>query len=355
MRLTEAGAPAGSGAQSPAAPRALAASSLRGRRVVLLGSTGFVGRHLRRSLLAEGARLLEVSPSATVSQGSSHGPPVGAVALDLLHTDAAGIAELLDSFRAEVVVNAAGRLWEVSEEAMWRSNVELVRQLVAALTLLDRRPRLLQLGSVHEYGLGDPRIATSEDQEPAPLGAYGRSKLAATRAVLAASGPSGLDGVVLRVANVTGSGQPPGSLFGRISAHLAEAGSARGRGEQPDPLTLKPLRAHRDLVDVADMFAAVAAAACVPEERLSERLFNVGSGRAVVMRDVVEDMIRLSGLPVPLVEVPDERPAPESPDWQQLDIARARRVLGWVPRYELRESLRDMLPRTTASGEEGTW
>ncbi|WP_330290099.1 NAD-dependent epimerase/dehydratase family protein [Streptomyces sp. NBC_00576] len=311
-----------------------------GLSVVVLGGTGFLGRHIGEAFTALGARVLPVSRTGGYDSAQDRTP----VRLDLLAAAPEEIAGLLDSTGADVVVNAAGRAWRADEEQMAAGNAELVERLVAALAGLPGPPvRLVQLGTVHEYGAGALDAATNEDHTPAPVTAYGRTKLLGARAVLRAASERGVDGVVLRLANVIGAGVPEGSLFGRVAAHLGEAARAHARGEKAAELRLPPLRVARDLVDAADAVAAVLAAATAPGAAVTGRVINVGRGEAVPMRRLIHRMVSLSGLEVPVVEDPERPPSRTDVAWQRLDIARAERLLGWRPRRSLDDSLRDLL------------
>ncbi|MFJ9946683.1 NAD-dependent epimerase/dehydratase family protein [Kitasatospora sp. NPDC091207] len=323
-----------------------------GPSVVVLGGTGFLGRHLGEAFAALGSQVHRVA------RGGPDRPPgdAGIVRLDLLTAAPQEIAEFLGSVRAEVIVNAAGRAWQADEAEMTAGNAVLVERLVDVISLLPGPSvRLVQLGSVHEYGAGASDAGTTEEHEPAPVTAYGRTKLLGTREVLHAAEHRGIDGVVLRLANVIGAGAPAGSLFGRVAAHLAEAARADARGEKAAALRLPPLRAARDVVDAGDVAAAVVAAATAPGARVTGRVINVGRGQAVPMRRLIDRMVALSGLEVPVTEDDAVGTSRTDVDRQRLDISRARELLGWRPRRSLDASLRELLaaglpPHDTPSG-----
>ncbi|MGW0702194.1 NAD-dependent epimerase/dehydratase family protein [Streptomyces sp. NPDC002867] len=311
-----------------------------GLSVVVLGGTGFLGRHVCEAFAALGARVHPVSGTGAHDPAKDRTP----IRLDLLTAEPKDIARLLVSTSADVVVNAAGRAWRADEQQMAAGNTHVVERLVTALARPSCPPvRLVQLGSVHEYGAGAPDAATGEDHEPAPVTAYGRTKLLSTRAVLRATSEHGVDGVVLRLANVIGAGAPEGSLFGRVAAHLGEAARAVARGEKAAALRLPPLRTARDLVDAGDAAAAVVAGATAPAPAVTGALINVGSGQAVPMRGLIHRLVTLSGLDVPVAIDPEGPSARTDVAWQRLDIARAERLLGWRPRRHLDDSLRDLL------------
>jgi nucleoside-diphosphate-sugar epimerase len=292
-------------------------------RAVVVGATGFVGRHVCATLAASGARVTPVSRT-------------GGLVVDLARE--AGqrrLAELLAAQRTQVVVNAAGSVWRCTEQEMYRDNATLVEGLVRVVAGQPRPVRLIQLGTVMEYGPGTPGTGTPEDRAPAPATAYGRSKLLGTEAVLHGCRTAGVQGVVLRVANVCGPGTPPGSLLRTVADHLTtgDLGNA--------VLRFGSLRVWRDFVDAGDVADAVLAAARAPADAIAGQVINIGRGEAVQMRWLVERMIALAGVPVSVVE--DGTAARSDGHWQQLDIGKAYRLLGWRPRRGLDESLKDLL------------
>ncbi|MEU3301215.1 NAD(P)-dependent oxidoreductase [Streptomyces sp. NPDC006678] len=312
---------------------------MTGTRVVVLGGTGFLGGHLRAAFRAEGDQVVCVSRTSPGTAAGSAASDERFLALDLLALSPHELRAHLTALDPDIMVNAAGAVWKVTEQQMHAANAELVTTLIAALRELPRRPRLIQLGSVHEYGAGTRDSGLAEDGMEAPVTPYGRSKLAASRSVLDAAGTGALDGVVLRMANIVGPGVPTGSLLGDIAAHVERY--AKDPEATDAELVFPPLRAERDFVDVRDVVDAVLAAARAPRTEVSGRVINIGSGRAVPAGEVVERLLALSGLPVRLVERPADGAA--FVDCQRLDVSRARRLLGWEPRRDLDTALTGLL------------
>ncbi|MDC7340045.1 NAD-dependent epimerase/dehydratase family protein [Streptomyces lydicus] len=146
------------------------------------------------------------------------------------------LTEVLTRTAPHVVVNAAGAVWAASEEEMARGNVLLVDRLLTVLPRLPRPPRLLQLGTVHEYGppLGDGPV--TEAAALRPVSGYGRTKARASEAVLGAARDGALEATVLRISNAVGAGLPrPACWAGsprrwprhRATAPRPSCGSAR--------------------------------------------------------------------------------------------------------------------------------
>lgn len=317
--------------------------------VIVLGGTGFLGHHIRNALRSAGHRVVCVTRRPPVDADAGAGRADEIVQLDLVAAEPAEIARVVADHQPRAVVNAAGQPWVKEPAEVERLQAGLVRRVLAGLAELPKPPRFVQLGSVHEYGPAvEPLLR--EDHPPQPVTPYGTAKLQATRAVLAASTGGGLEGVVLRVGNAIGPGLPPGSLLGTITAQLVRAAAALRAGREPEPLTLAPLRVRRDYLDARDVAEAAVLAATSPAAGGGPHVINIGSGTAVRVRQLVDRLVELSGLPVPVVDVPQPPGRTDVPSLR-LDISRAERILGWRPVVPLDTSLKDTLARALDTGQ----
>ncbi|MEU6393832.1 NAD(P)-dependent oxidoreductase [Streptomyces sp. NPDC046939] len=304
--------------------------------MVVLGGNGVLGSRVCAQFAAAGCSVLSVSRSG--ARAPWWPDAVRSTALDLSAGDTEGLRRTLSG--ADVVVNAAAVVWRTTEAAMRALHMEFVDRLIDVLA--ESGPRLVQLGSSYEYGPAEFGAPTTEDDLAAPASFYGMTKRYSTEAVRSAAQEYRLNGVVLRVANVAGPGAGGNSLPGMVARQLT-AGATQ--------LRLSPLTCWRDYVDVRDVVDAVLAAAD-PTADVSGQVINIGGGAAVAVRDLVDRLIQLSGVPARIVELAD-RPVLEPMPWQQLDISRARDLLGWRPVRHLHESLTDLLAaeRRSRAGE----
>ncbi|MER6414110.1 NAD-dependent epimerase/dehydratase family protein [Streptomyces humidus] len=305
-------------------------------RALVLGGTGFVGRQVCARLAALGHDVLAV--------GRTRPPRTGRAgrfaALDLAAATPDALVALLRAHRPTVVVNAAGGVWNVDAEQMVRSNVTVVERLVAALGGWEPRPRLIQLGSAHEYGPVPYGSLVDEETPPDPRTDYGRTKLRGTTCVLDATRAGVVDGIVLRISNVLGPDAPATSLPGATVARLRTAAET-GRTAV---LRTGPAQVYRDFVDVRDVADGVAAAAACGVGGV----VNLGGGTAVAVRSLMEQLARISGAPARVVvdACPGGQIVRASGDWQLLDITAAGRLLDWTPGRRLTESLRSLWEST---------
>lgn len=283
-------------------------------RLLLLGASGFLGRHVRHRL----------ATTATVICPSRQ-------EWDLATVDVEELADRLRVIRPQAVVSCVGAVTGDSRRLIQRNVVATVN-LVEAIAIAAPDARLVRLGSAAEYGPVPHGHPAGETDPAAPVSEYGVSQLAATRLVELAGHAGRVDGVVLRVFNPIGPGIPEESLFGRVLALIQQA-----RATGMDQIRLGHLGAYRDLVDVRDVAGAVAAAVSVPT--LTHRVYNVASGRAVRVRDVVREVAQSLGFTGEIRESAACPTRSAQVAWMCADVSRARRDLGWAPTRPLAESL----------------
>ncbi|MCZ7458941.1 NAD-dependent epimerase/dehydratase family protein [Streptomyces sp. WMMC940] len=168
---------------------------MRPLRVLLTGSTGFVGGAVLSRLLRERADGRPVEVRAVARRVPADAPAgAGWVCVDL--TDPAsldGVARGMD-----VVVHLACRVDGDAEECE-RTNVGGTRAVVEEARRAGV-PRLVHLSTTAVYGPGPHRSVPVDGVTPEPVSAASRTRLAAERIVLDAGG------VVLRPGLILGAG-----------------------------------------------------------------------------------------------------------------------------------------------------
>ncbi|MEU3458323.1 NAD(P)-dependent oxidoreductase [Streptomyces sp. NPDC006733] len=307
------------------------------RRVLCLGSTGFLGAHVAGQLRAlPGVRVLG-GGRTTPAPGA---PPVGSPpvdrSVDSLPIDLAGISveALADALRAlapDAVVNCVGAVGN-SPLRLAELNTRGPAVLCEALRRAAPAARLVHLGSAGEYGATVLGRSIDESAPTLPQGAYGATKLAGTLIV----SQSPLDATVLRVFNPLGPGSPEASLPGRLAAELRRALPDGAEGL----VRVGDLSAYRDYVDVRDVARAVVLAAMATGPL--PRLLNVAGGSATPVRAIADGLVAVSGFRGRIEESGPGSHRSAAVSWQRADIAAAVAALGWRPRHTLAQSLADL-------------
>jgi GDP-4-dehydro-6-deoxy-D-mannose reductase len=224
-----------------------------------------------------------------------------------------------------------------------RTNVLGTHHLLEAVRTVGHPCRVLVVSSAQVYQPSDDPL--DEDAPLGPATPYGFSKLAQDRLAHRTWREDGLDVVIARPFNHAGPGQAPDfavSAFARQIARI-EAGLAR-----PE-LRVGNLDARRDMTDVrdvADAYERIMASAP------SGRVFNVCSGRAWKVRDLLEELIHLARVPVK-VSIDAARLRPMDMPVVHGDATRLRTELGWAPRIPVERMLSDTLEWWRAETQAG--
>jgi nucleoside-diphosphate-sugar epimerase len=216
------------------------------RTALITGATGFVGGHLAAHLVQQGweVRAL-VRPTSDIAALRALGAELATGDLDATEAIARAASG------ADTLFHLAGATTAPSEAAFRRANTQGTRNVVTGVLRAGAKPRRLVYAS--SYAACGPAVDGRPrriDETPAPISAYGRSKLDGEAEVRAAEG-QGVEVVVLRVPAVYGPGDRASflPLFKLVKRRLAPlpAGAAR----------------RAQLVYVADLVRAFARAADV--------------------------------------------------------------------------------------------
>lgn len=299
---------------------------------LVTGSHGFVGTHLRALLRDRGYHVTGLD-----RKGLLGGPGEAYVGTDL--ADGEFLMAGIGLMQPDVVFHLAavpGR--GTDDEDLQRTlsvNVGGTANLCACLARLDRRVRLVHVGSSAMYGaVPHPDRPVSETEPLRPLGVYGWSKVASEAVAFAYHGRGGLEVVGVRPFNHTGPGEPlhlAGAAFAKQIAEI-EAG-----GEPV--IHVGWLEAVRDFTDVRDVVKGYLALA---EQGAPGGIYNLCSGEGTRMSDMLRMLLDKSTVEIEVRPDPS-RMRPGDLPRQVGDGAKIRQATGWAPRIPLTESLDALL------------
>jgi len=248
-------------------------------RTLVTGAAGFTGRYLTSLLAARGHEVHGVVHHAVEE------PIADAAAVHVADlADHRAISRVVGEVRPHHVVHLAAITFVGHDdiEEMYRANVVGTRHLLDALAQLDAPPvSVLLASSANVYGNAREGIL-DEGMAPAPVNDYGVSKVAAE--YVAQLYRSRLPLIVVRPFNYTGRHQSEHFLIPKIIAH------ARRRAPV---IELGNLDVARDFSDVRSVVEAYAL--LLESPRAIGETFNICSGRAVSLREIVGMVSGLTG------------------------------------------------------------
>ena len=314
-------------------------------RVLVTGITGFAGSHLAEHLVSRGDEV----------HGLAHeGPPFANLAAvrDRVRIHEGDITRLEDVQRAlagsqaEAVVHLAGMAvpTQASKDPVAAVRVNVLGT-AAVLAALEEHPktRLVLASSADVYGAPD-RVPVDEDAPVHPGNVYAATKVAAEALTRELAARHGAPVVILRPANQNGPRQNPGLAASAFAKQIAEAEA----GLAEPVVRHGRLDSERDFLDVRDMARAYAAAFGLADSGT----FNVGTGDAVAIAEILDTLIALARIPV-RAELDSSRVRAGERTRIALDTTRFRQKTGWSPRIALADSLRDTLDFWRSAIQQG--
>jgi nucleoside-diphosphate-sugar epimerase len=303
-------------------------------KALVTGGAGFIGSTLSEHLLAEGADVVALDcftdyyPRAIKQQNLNGllGRPgyrfvEGAIGDTNLAALLDGVTHVFHLAAQAGVRKSWGRDFQIYTGL----NVDATQMLLEAC--VDRPiARVVYASSSSVYG-DDVALPMREDALPQPESPYGVTKLAAEQLCHLYFANYGVPTVSLRYFTVYGPRQRPDMGFNRFFRALLEGRPVVQFGDGLQT---------RDFTYVTDIVAATASAAV---RGVPGRVYNIGGGSRVSLRDVFDMIARVAGRPLTI-----DRQPPQKGDMRDTyaDTSRARADLGFAPRVGLEDGLREM-------------
>lgn len=311
------------------------------RTVLVVGGAGYIGSHMVRLLQEAGH---EVVVFDNLSNG--HAEALGGVELvhgDLLNPEDLGAAFARRDFDSVIhfaALIAVGK--SVSAPDRYYAN-----NVTGTLNLLEamRRAGVNRIVfSSTAAVFGNPQSNPVNETHPlAPISPYGWSKRVIEQVLADMAAAFGLRSVCLRYFNAAGAHPDGRTGPARVHETLLIPLLLQVALGQRDSLAVfgndygtRDGTCIRDYIHVLDLAAAHLLALDYMDESPGAHVFNLGNGTGFTTLEVLEAARRVTGRSIPVAMAP-RRPG----DAASLiaDSRRARRLLGWNPRYAALETI----------------
>jgi len=310
-------------------------------RVLVTGGTGFLGAHVMAALEAAGhtafaydlappsAELLSVCPALATRFRAGE---IGDLAL---------LFEVCRAERIEAIVHAAGMVGLAPSLAQplafYQTNIlglvhacEVVRELKLAKLIAISSNAAYHKGTSETLRETDPPFSVTQAN---PAAHYGTSKMAGEAIGMAYAQFQEVDFLALRITAIYGFGM-------RQPMYIKPMVENAVRGEPTRFATGGPMK--RDYTHVQDCCDAIVLALNAPRFPAgTQRVLNVAAGKAHTAAQVAT-LVRkvIPGADIAIGDTLSPLEAENAKMRAPLDIAAARRVLGWSPKWALEDGIR---------------
>jgi len=303
------------------------------KKALVIGAAGFVGDYLSERLLQDGYDVYATKLQNEVYSRDN----VAVFNLNILKINE--ISEILNTICPDIIFHLAA---QSSVALSWKNPALTVDiNIKGTLNLLEsiRKSKLslktILIGSSEEYGFSFTECCPiTEDACPKPTNIYALTK--ATQNMLGAiyAKAYNMDIVMVRAFNHIGPRQTEQFVVSDFCKQVAEI----EKNLKEPCIYVGNLSAKRDFTDVRDI---VNAYSIIAKSGQSGETYNIGSGKAVSIQDILNLILNLSTVNIKVVE-DNKKLRPSDIPIAEADVQKIT-SLGWKPSIDINQSLNDII------------
>ncbi len=309
-------------------------------RVLITGITGFVGSHLADYCLTKP----DVEVYGTIRWRSKRDNISHIEDKINLHEcdikDAVSVQNMLKKVKPHYIFHLAAQSfvptsWHAPAETL-NTNIIGEVNLFEAVRDLGLDPIIQITGSSEEYGLAyENELPITEENPLRPLSPYAVSKIAQDFLGYQYYKSYGIRVIRTRAFNHTGPRRGEVFVVSNFAKQIAEI---EAKIKEP-VIKVGNLKSRRDFTDVRDIVKAywLAVENCEPGE-----VYNISSGKATSIKDILNKLIKTSEVEIRVAKDP-ERMRPSDVEVLMGDSTKFRELTGWKPEIPLQKTLEDTL------------
>lgn len=294
---------------------------MKGKKILVTGGAGFIGSHLTKDLLTEGAKVLVID---NLFVGKEEFIPDGA-SFEEIDIRSKNMKNIIEKFEPDVIIHLAAIHYipycNTNPEETYDVNVMGTRKLLEISHKID----FIFASSASVY---PPVKGPLTENMHGPMDIYGKTKLIGEDLMKLISERA----IITRFFNVYGSNDINPHLIPEIIKQMKE-----GKRE----IELGNITPKRDYIHVDDVCEAIIA--LLKHRNLGT--YNIGTGVEYSVKEVIEIISEIIGEKINIIQ---DRGRMRKVERENLlaDITKIKRDIAWKPRIKLKDGLRELLART---------
>ncbi|UCF08769.1 MAG: GDP-mannose 4,6-dehydratase [Thermoplasmata archaeon] len=310
-----------------------------GERALITGITGFVGSHLAELLLDKGLEVYGIKRWRSKTENIEHiMPQLNLMEADM--RDGHSLLSVVKEVEPDYIFHLAAQSfvptsWKAPADTM-ETNAVGTLNLLEAVRKLSIDPPVQIAGSSEEYGLVmEDEVPIKETNPLRPLSPYGVSKVAADKLGFQYHRSYGMKVVITRSFNHTGPRR--GDVF--VTSNFAKQIAEIEKRIREPVIEVGNLSSQRDFSDVRDIVRAywLAATKCDYGEA-----YNICSGKAWVIKDVLDVLLKISDVKEIKIEEDPSRMRPSDVEVLLGDCTKIMEKTGWNPEIPFEKTMTDL-------------
>jgi len=304
-------------------------------RALIIGAAGFVGGYLIDELTQNFKWEVFATklPFEFIENTSAK-----VIDVDILNETE--LSECINCVQPDIIYHLAA---QSSVAVSWKKpamtadiNIKGAINLLEGVRTIGKKPRVILIGSSEEYGnAAKLNMRIDESVIPEPGNIYALTKYTQNMLGGLYARAYGLDVIMVRAFNHIGPGQHTRFVVADFCNQAAEIEA----GLREPVIYVGNLSAKRDFSDVRDI---VRAYSLLGVKGKSGETYNVGSGKAISIRYVLDEILKQS-LTSFEIKVDPERFRPIDIPMIEADITKLQQCTGYKPTFSFQKSLSDIL------------
>ena len=297
-------------------------------KVLITGGCGFIGSNLAKELLSKGheVHLLDISDKPAIKLNGATFQRGDITHKELTETATEGCEAV---FHEAALISVEESI--KNPEKFRKANIEGTRNVLEACRKNDVK-KVILASSAAVYG-DEPTLPKTEGSILAPKSPYAESKIQNEKDAKKYFEEYGLETVCLRYFNVYGEGQEPNSPYSGVISKFIDC-AINGK----KPTIYGDGKQTRDFVFIKDV--ADANILAMEKKGIGGEVFNIATGKEATILELWKEIRGIEGSK----EEPGFAPARKGDILRSVaDISKAGKVLGYKPKYSIREGLEKTL------------